>query len=65
MSPVETMEVDSPVTEVEAEITKKEVKDVDTTATEGGYSFHPWLKEFHLKLIFYASHATKCSENSR
>lgn len=35
MSPVETMEVDSPVTEVEVEIAKKEVKDVDTTTTEG------------------------------
>lgn len=35
MPPVETMEVDSPVIEVEMEITKKEVKDVDTTTTEG------------------------------
>lgn len=35
MSPVETMEVDSPVTEVEVEVAKKEVKDVDTTTTEG------------------------------
>jgi hypothetical protein len=35
MPPVETMEVDSPVTEVEVEITKKDVKDVDTTTTEG------------------------------
>nr|CAH0100267.1 unnamed protein product [Daphnia galeata] len=34
MPPVETMEVDSPVTEVEVEITKKDVKDVDTTTTE-------------------------------
>ena len=35
MSPVETMEVDSPVTEVEVEIAKKDVKDVDTATTEG------------------------------
>jgi hypothetical protein len=35
MPPVETMEVDSPVTEVEVEITKKDVKDVDTATTEG------------------------------
>lgn len=35
MPPVETMEVDSPVAEVEMETTKKDVKDVDTTTTEG------------------------------
>ncbi len=29
------MEVDSPITEVEVEIAKKDVKDVDTTTTEG------------------------------
>nr|CAG4649210.1 EOG090X03QW [Scapholeberis mucronata] len=34
MSPIETMEVDSPVAETEVEITKKEVKDVDTITTE-------------------------------
>nr|CAG4646144.1 EOG090X03QW [Macrothrix elegans] len=34
MPPVETMEVDSPSTENEVEIPKKDLKDVDTTSTE-------------------------------
>ena len=52
MSPVETMEVDSPVADVEVEVAKKEVKDVDTTTTEG-IVLKTFVVYYYLKLVIH------------